>query len=126
MLNITANYPIFIKQNKKFDLLLGTDYTTSNKNVPSGLAPQVTFNYFIVDNSLKDYMIYVGLTKGYLFDFNKDFENQFRITPHIYFEYMGLLNIKTGYDYLFPLKKGYPFISVGLGGLYMNKNLKIM
>ncbi len=126
MFNATANYAVFYKDKKPFELMIGADFTTGNDKVPSGLAPQISFGYFIVGDEYKDYMIFGGLTGGYLFDFNKEFENQFRITPHIYFEYMALLNLKIGYDYLMPHHKGYPFISIGIGGLQMFRHFKVM
>jgi hypothetical protein len=122
----SANLPVFWKNDSKFDLMLGVNYTTPNKEFPSGLQPQVTGMYRIVSGEYKDYFLSFNLTSGYLFDFSSEFDHQFRFSPHLYFEYLGFLNLKVGYDYVMPLEKGYPFISIGLGGLYMFKDFRIM
>src|SRR5690554_7682104 len=81
--------------------------------------------YIVVEDDYKSYLISAGITSGYLFDFNKEFSNQFRLSPHLYAEF-GLFVVKAGYDYLLPLQQGTPFISIGLGGGYLFRHFKIM
>lgn len=126
MFDASLNYPLFIENDGKFDLMIGANYTTPNSKFPSGLQPQLTGIYRLVDNPTKDYFLSVQLTSGYLIDFTSDFENQFRLSPHFYLEYIGIFNLKMGYDYLMPFNKGYPFVSIGIGGFYMFKDFKIM
>lgn len=125
MFQATANIPIKFDSNYKYDLAFGVDYTTSDDQVPSGLQPQMTGIVYLVDNKYKSYLIYGGLTAGYLFDFNKEFDNQIRLTPHIYYEYSSLFYIKAGADYATPIDKIYPFISIGIGGGHMLRHLSI-
>lgn len=122
MFQATVNYPLLFNKDKSYDFYAGLDYTTKNHEVPSGLAPQLGFAYYIVDSDYKDYLLSANLNAGYLFDFN----NQFRISPHIYFELLSLLNLKAGYDYMMPLGKGYPFVSIGIGGGFMFRHFNIM
>lgn len=126
MFELSINQPLFWKNDGKFDLLLGANFTTGNKKWPSGLQPQFTGIYRIVDNKYKEYFFSFQLTAGYLFDFNTAFKNQLRISPHVYFEYNALFYIKAGYDFYTPLNLGYPYISVGIGGLCMLKHFRIM
>ncbi|MGB6083390.1 hypothetical protein [Moheibacter sp.] len=126
MFQATVNYPTLFDKNKPFDIYFGLDYTTKNDEIPSGLAPQLGLAYYIVDNDYKDYLLSANLNAGYLFDFNKEFDNQFRISPHIYFELLSLLNLKVGYEYMMPLGKGYPFVSIGIGGGFMFRHFKMM
>lgn len=126
MFQATVNYPFLFDKEKPFDFYAGFDYTTKNEEVPSGLAPQLGFAYYMVDDKAKDFLVSANLNAGYLFDFNPEFENQFRITPHIYFEFISLLNLKVGYDYLMPLNQGFPFISIGIGGGFMFRHFSVM
>ncbi len=126
MFQATVNYPFLFDKEKPYDFYAGADYTTKNEEVPSGLAPQLGFAYYLVDNKTKDFLVSANLNAGYLFDFNPEFENQFRITPHIYFELLSLLNLKVGYEYLMPLNQGFPFISVGIGGGFMFRHFSVM
>ncbi|SMC57004.1 hypothetical protein [Moheibacter sediminis] len=119
MFQATANIPIKFDSNYKFDLAFGVDYTTSNDQAPSGLQPQVTGIMYLVDDKNKSYLIYGGLTAGYLFDFNKEFDSQIRLTPHIYFELSSLFYAKAGVDYAMAVNKVYPFVSIGIGGGHM-------
>lgn len=125
MFHTTFNHPLIFDNNKPYELMLGADYTTKNKHMPSGLAPQASFMYYIDGDRRKDYLIGTGLHTGYLFDFNKQFKNQTRVTPFFYYEYIGLVNLKIGYDYMLPSNKGYPFISIGIGGLMMFKDFSL-
>lgn len=119
MFQATVSVPIKFDSNYKYDLAFGLDYTTSNDKAPSGLQPQVTGIIYLVDDKSKSYLIYGGLTAGYLFDFSKEFDNQIRLTPHIYFELSSLFYVKAGADYATPVNKVYPFISIGIGGGHM-------
>lgn len=126
MFQASANIPVLWNSGKKFDIAPGLDYTTTNSKAPSGLQPQLTTLVYIVDDKNKDFLIYGAVTTGYLFDFSKNFENQLRVSPHVYLEYNGLMNLKVGYDYMMPLKKGYPYIAVGIGGFFMFRNFRVM
>lgn len=126
MFQATFNAPIFFDKNKPFDIFWGADYTTKNSEIPSGLAPQLSFAYYLVDDEYKDFILSANFTAGYLFDFNKKFDNQFRFSPHIYFEFLSLFNAKLGYDYLTPFNKGFPFISIGIGGGMMFRHFRVM
>lgn len=86
MFNATLQAPFFFHKKMPYELMFGVDYTTKNNDAPSGLAPQVTFGYFLVDSPNKSYLVFAGLTSGYLFDFNKQFDNQLRLSPHLYTE----------------------------------------
>ncbi len=88
----------------------------------SGLQPQVTGMYFLLDEANRNFLISANLTAGYLFDFNKQFAHQVRISPHVYFE-IPLLMVKVGYGYMIPLQKGYPFVSIGIGGFQLFRNV---
>lgn len=125
MFQAALNVPVLFDKDKPYDVAFGLDYTTPNKNMPSGLQFQVTGMYFLDEGSSKSHLISAGITGGYLLDFNKEFSNQFRFSPHLYAEF-GLLTVKAGYDYLLPLQQGTPFISVGLGGGYLFRHFKIM
>ena len=93
----------------------GLDFTTKNRKVPSGLAPQVGLAYKIVENEDSATLVSANLNAGYLFDFNKKFDNQFRVSPHLYCELVGNIQIRAGYEYMMPFRKGYPFFSIGIG-----------
>lgn len=125
MFQANVNVPIKFNANNKYDLAFGVDYTTPNSKAPSGLQPQMTGIVYLVDDKSKSNLVYGGLTTGYLFDFNKEFDNQIRITPHIYYEYMSLIYIKAGADYATPINKIYPFISIGIGGGHMFRHFSI-
>ncbi|SFT02553.1 hypothetical protein [Sphingobacterium wenxiniae] len=125
MFQASLNAPVFFNKYLPYDIAFGLDYTTRNKEAPSGLQPQVTGMYFIVDNDYKDFLVSANVTAGYLFDFNKQFANQFRVSPHVYFE-IPFCMVKVGYDYTMPLNKGYPFVSVGLGGFLLFRHFKVM
>lgn len=125
MLQASINAPVLFNKNKPYDVAFGLDYTTPNKKMPSGLQFQVTGMYFLSEGSSKSHLISAGLTSGYLLDFNKEFNNQFRVSPHLYAEF-GLLVIKAGYEYLLPLHQGTLFISIGVGAGYLFRHFKIM
>lgn len=125
MFQANLNVPIKFNSNNKYDLAFGVDYTTPNSEAPSGLQPQMTGIVYLVDDKLKSHLIYGGLTAGYLFDFNEEFDNQFRLTPHIYWEYTSLIYAKVGVDYATPINKVYPFISIGIGGGHMFRHFSI-
>lgn len=125
MFQAALNVPVLFDNDKPYDVAFGLDYTTPNKNMPSGLQLRVTGMYFLDEGSSKSHLISAGITGGYLLDFNKEFSNQFRLSPHLYAEF-GLLTVKAGYDYLLPLRQGTPFVSVGLGGGYLFRHFKIM
>ncbi|SRR5690606_34373301 len=126
MFHAALNYPFFLDKEKPFDFYAGLDFTTKNNEVPSGLAPQLGFAYYLVDDKAKDFLISANLNAGYLFDFNKEFDNQFRVTPHLYFELLSLLNLRVGYEYLMPFNKGFLFVSIGIGGGFMFRHFSIM
>lgn len=126
MFQAGVNIPVIFKSDKKYDFTIGADYTSKNPLQPSGLSPQITFVQFISDNKHKNFLISANMQAGYLFDFNKDRGNQFRISPCVYVEYLSFLNGKIGYDYLMSSQKGYPFVSIGLGGFLMLRHLKSM
>lgn len=125
MFQANVNVPIKFNANNKYDLAFGVDYTTSNSKAPSGLQPQMTGIIYLVDEKNKSFLVYGGLTAGYLFDFNKEFDNQIRLTPHIYYEYSSLIYIKVGADYATPINKVYPFLSIGIGGAHMFRHFSI-
>lgn len=125
MFQANVNYPIKFNPNNKYDLAFGVDYTTRNSEAPSGIQPQMTGIVYLVDDKYKSHLIYGGLTAGYLFDFNQEFDNQFRLTPHLYWEYASLIYTKVGVDYATPINKVYPFISIGIGGGHLIRHLSI-
>lgn len=126
MFQAALNVPLVFEKDKKYDFTVGVDYTSKNPKQPSGLAPQIGLVRYIVDNRYKDFLVSANLQTGYLFDFNKGMDNQFRLSPHLYVEYQGVLHCRGGYDYAMPLQKGYPFISIGIGGLMMFRHFSIM
>ena len=119
------NAPLFFDKSLPYDIAAGVEYTSANNKLPSGLQLQMSTMYFLDEGSSKSHLITAGVTAGYLFDFNKTFTNQFRLTPYVYAE-IGFLYIKTGYDYYMPLQKGNAFISIGLGGGYLFRYFKLM
>lgn len=125
MFSANFNLPLLFDKYLPYDIAGGVEYTTPNDKLPSGLQLQVSSMYFIDEGSAKAHLITAGVTAGYLFDFNKTFANQFRVTPYVYAE-IGILYIKTGYDYYMPLQKGNAFISIGLGGGYLFRHFKLM
>ncbi|HLW62959.1 MAG TPA: hypothetical protein VKY33_06115 [Flavobacterium sp.] len=125
MFQAAFNAPVLFDKNIPYDVAFGLDYTTPNKEVPSGLQLQVTGMYFLDEGSSKSHLISAGLTAGYLIDFNQQFSNQFRLSPHLYAEFV-LFVVKAGYDFLLPLQKATPFISVSLGGGYLFRHFKLM
>lgn len=125
MFQASLNFPFLLDKEKPYDFYAGVDYTTKNEEMPSGLAPQLGFAYYLVDDKTKDFLISANLNAGYLFDFNEEFDNQFRLTPHIYFELISLLNLKIGYEYWMPLNQGFPFISIGIGGGFMFRHFSV-
>lgn len=126
MFQATFNYPFLFSSSTHHELMLGVDYTSKNDQASSGLTPQFTYGYYIIDNADNDYTLMVGISTGCNFNFNSTFENQFKVTPFVYTELMGLLNVKVGVDYSVQLQKGYPFLSLGLGGLHLFRHLKMM
>ena len=126
MFQAALNVPVVFDRDKNYDFTVGVDYSSKNPKQPSGLAPQVGFVRYIVDNRYKDFLVSANVHTGYLFDFNKGMDNQFRVSPHLYVEYQALFNCRIGYDYMMPLQKGYPFISIGIGGLMMFRHFSIM
>jgi len=98
---------------------------TVKTKAPSGLQPQFTAMYFLVDDKYKSYNISAGITSGYLFDFNKEFNNQFRVSPYVYMETFPF-NIKVGHEYVMPLNQGQFFVSIGIGGGYLFRHFSIM
>lgn len=125
MFQASFNVPIIMSKDVPYDLAFGVDFTTKNNHMPSGLQLQSTGMYFFHENSSQSRLVSVGLTAGYLFDFNTSFENQFRLSPHFYAEF-GFLYFRLGYDYYMPLDKGAPFISMGIGGGYLFRHFKLM
>lgn len=125
MFQTSFNYP-FLYDGSSHEWMLGIDYTSKNDKAPSGITPQITYGYYLKDNPNSDYFIMTGITAGYQFSLHKSYENQFKITPYVYGELIGIVNIKIGYDYMLPLQKGYPFVSVGIGGLHMFRHLRFM
>lgn len=126
MFQAALNLPLVFDNDKNYDFTVGVDYTSENPRQPSGLAPQVGFVRYIVDNRYKDFLVSANVQTGYLFDFNKGIDNQFRVSPHLYVEYQGFFHCRVGYDYAMPLQKGYPFVSIGIGGLMMFRHFSIM
>lgn len=124
MFDIAANYPLIFKDSKNYSLSLGAEFSTSNSQMPSGLQFQLTPLYHFLDDAKKDYFLSLGFTAGYLLDFNSEFSNQFRISPHFYAEYI-LFYCKLGYDYVMPLDQGSFFVSIGIGGGYLMRHFKI-
>jgi len=125
MFQASFNIPILFDKYKPYDFAFGLDYTSPNAKAPSGLQPQFTAMYFLVDDKYKSYNISAGVTTGYLFDFNKEFNNQFRISPYVYTEVFPF-NIKVGHEYVMPLNQGQFFISIGIGGGYLFRHFSIM
>ncbi len=125
MFQATVNAPVLFDKDLPYEVSFGVDYTSGNPLLPSGLQFQSIAMYFLDEGSSKSHLVYAGLTAGYLLDFNSRFSNQFRFTPHLYAEW-GFLVFKPGYDYLLPLQKGSPFISVELGGGFLFRHFKLM
>lgn len=125
MFQASINIPVMFDKYKPYDFAFGLDYTSPNTKAPSGLQPQFTAMYFLVDDKYKSYNISVGITSGYLFDFNKEFNNQFRVSPYIYMEVFPF-NVKVGHDYVMPLNQGQFFVSLGIGGGYLFRHFSIM
>ncbi|TDS11666.1 hypothetical protein B0I21_1077 [Sphingobacterium paludis] len=126
MVQVSLNYPFILSAYSPFEFMVGVDYTTKNKAVPSGFVPQTTLHYYLVDSKRYNYLLAVGAGAGYMFDFNSNHENQIRISPHLYLEYSAILNLRVGYDVMFPNNRGYPFISIGIGGLHGFRHMKWM
>lgn len=126
MFQAALNFPVVFDNNKNYDFTIGVDYTSKNHTQPSGLSPQLGFVRYIVDSKYKDFLVSANVQTGYLFDFNRGMGKQFRVSPHLYIEYQSFLNCKIGYDYAMPLQKGYPFVSIGIGGLMMFRHFSIM
>lgn len=126
MFQASFNYPFLYDEATHHEWMLGIDYTSKNDKAPSGIAPQFTYGYYIKDNPKSDYLIMTGITAGYQFSLHNRHENQFKITPYVYGELIGILNIKVGYEYMFPMQKGYPFVAVGIGGLHMLRHMRFM
>ena len=126
MFQATLNYPFVFDESSHHEVMLGVDYTSNNKQFLSGLTPQITYGYYVVDNAYKDFMVMAGVSSGYTVNFNSSFKNQIRVSPFVYAEYFGFLNIKVGYDYATQINKGYPYVSIGLGGFHMFRHFKIM
>ena len=119
------NILVLFDKYKPYDFAFGLDYTSLNAKAPSGLQPQFTAMYFLVDDKYKSYNISAGITSGYLFDFNKEFNNQFRVSPYVYMEAFPF-NIKVGHEYAMPLNQGQFFVSIGIGGGYLFRHFSIM
>ncbi|KGE16174.1 hypothetical protein [Sphingobacterium deserti] len=126
MMQVSLNYPFVLSAYRPFEFMVGIDYTTKNREVSSGLVPQATLHYYLIDDSSNNFLLGVGTGAGYMFDFNTNRNNQIRINPHLYFEYGTILNLRVGYDVMFPNKRGYPFLSIGLGGFHGIRHLKWM
>lgn len=126
MFNATLNYPMIYDRYTHHEFMLGVDYTSKNRKAPSGISPQLTYAYFVVDNSRTNYMLMTGVSTGYQVSMHNPFKNQFKLSPYIYAEFIAVLNLKIGYDYFLPLQKGYPYVSLGLGGLHMFRHLSFM
>lgn len=47
MFHVTFNYPLVFENDKPYEFMLGADYATRNRHIPSGLTPQATFMYYI-------------------------------------------------------------------------------
>ncbi|KAA5534284.1 hypothetical protein [Paenimyroides baculatum] len=125
MFQASFNVPVLFDKYKPYDFAFGLDYTSPNAKAPSGLQPQFTAMYFLVDDKYKSYNISAGITSGYLFDFNKEFNNQFRVSPYVYTEVFPF-TIKVGHEYVMPLNQGQFFISIGIGGGYLFRHFSIM
>jgi len=125
MFQSSINIPILFDNNKPYDFAFGLDYTTSNTKSPSGLQPQITAMYFLIDDKYKSYNLSVGVTSGYLFDFSKEFNNQFRVSPYVYIEAFPF-NIKLGHNYAMAINQGQFFISIGIGGGYLFRHFSVM
>jgi len=125
MFQASFNIPVLFDKYKPYDFAFGLDYTTPNAKAPSGLRPQFTAMYFLIDDKYKSYNVSAGVITGYLFDFNKEFNNQFRVSPHVYMEAFPF-TIKVGHDYVMPLNQGHFFISIGIGGGYLFRHFSVM
>lgn len=126
MFQATLNYPFVFDEDSRHEVMFGLDYTSKNNQAPSGLTPQITYGYYVVDHANKDFMIMAGVSTGYVVNLNSTFKCQIRVSPFVYAEYFSFLNVKVGYDYNTQIKKGYPYVSIGLGGFHMLKHLKVM
>lgn len=102
MFQASFNVPVLFDKHMPYDFAFGLDYTSPNAKAPSGLQPQFTAMYFLVDDKYKSYNISAGITSGYLFDFNKEFNNQFRVSPYVYTEVFPF-TAKVGHEYVMPL-----------------------
>jgi len=91
MFQASFNIPVMFDKYKPYDFAFGLDYNSPNTKAPSGLQPQFTAMYFVVDDKYKSYNISAGVTTGYLFDFNKEFNNQFSISPYVSRKFFRLL-----------------------------------
>lgn len=125
MFQASFNIPVLFDKYKPYDFAFGLDYTSPNAKAPSGLQPQFTAMYFLVDDKYKSYNISAGITSGYLFDFNKEFNNQFRVSPYVYMEAFPF-TVKVGHEYVMPLNQGQFFVSIGIGGGYLFRHFSIM
>jgi len=125
MFQASFNVLVLFDKYKPYDFAFGLDYTSPNAKAPSGLQPQFTAMYFLVDDKYKSYNISAGITSGYLFDFNKEFNNQFRVSPYVYMEAFPF-TVKVGHEYVMPLNQGQFFVSIGIGGGYFFRHFSIM
>lgn len=71
-------------------------------------------------------MILADVSTGYTVSFNSSFENQIRASAFVHADYFSFLNIKFANDYATQINKGYPYVSIGLGGFHMFRHFKIM
>ncbi|MBA5793299.1 hypothetical protein H1R17_03105 [Flavobacterium sp. xlx-214] len=126
MFQTTINYPFVFDEDSRHEVMLGLDYTSKNNQAPSGLTPQITYGYYVVDSAYKDFMVMAGVSTGYTVNLNSAFKSQIRVSPFVYAEYFSFLNVKVGYDYGTQINKGYPYVSIGLGGFHMFRHFKIM
>lgn len=127
MFHATVNYPfVYSKYKMPHEFMLGVDYTTKNMYAPSGVMPQATYAVRVVDKDRVDYFLMAGTSVGYNFQLSSNYKNQVKVSPFVYLEYGAVLNLKVGYDYSTQLGKGYPFVSIGIGGLHMFRNFTIM
>lgn len=121
MFQATINLPLTYSKDNWIDVAAGLDYTTKNHLAPSGFSMNASaYHYLIGDDNIQASLI--GLESGYLINTGLG-NDTYKLTPYVYYE-RSLFYIRAGVDYYFREEKGYPFVSVGFGGLHIMRNMK--
>lgn len=121
MFQTTVNLPLTFSKDNWIDFAAGIDFTSKNHLAPSGFSMNASaYHYLIGDDDIQASLI--GLETGYLINTGLG-NDTYKLTPYVYYE-RSLFYVRAGVDYYFRLEKGYPFVSIGFGGLHIIRNMK--